>query len=98
MTAGEWLFNIGFMVIILCVATVLLSQFQVEYTIEEGYGIVTDKWEKTVKDGFGSSTEFTLELNNTHYITVNEFDYHNNNVNDTFYYKTYRHNIKEGDN
>jgi hypothetical protein len=68
---------------IVVIAVLLSGCIEEEVT---GTGKITDKWSSTVRDGYGSRDAFYFEINNTFYLEVGTFDYHNFEINQTYHY------------
>lgn len=52
-------------------------------------GVITDMWVEQ-RTSFGSYDSYVFELDNNRTKTVDGFDYHNYNINDTFYWNLTR--------
>ena len=65
-----------------------------DYKYVEKCDIVTDIWIRETLRIFGSKQEYVFELNNNDTIVVNDFDYHNYGINDTYCHQI---KVKNGD-
>lgn len=74
-------------IVIVTVIVILAGLLSGCLEIKSGSGVITDKWYHTVKDGFGSSTEYYFEIEESYVIVVTPTEYHNYDIGNTITFK-----------